>query len=62
MTWLRHRKVLGGKPDEQEYALKTELLEELKERDKKDEIDLRYLDEAGFSLRFKHFQNLYIFN
>lgn len=50
MTWHRIRKKLGGKPDEKEYALKSELLEELKQREKLGEIDLRYLDEVGFSL------------
>ena len=49
-TWHRIRKVLGGKPDETEYQEKSELLEELKERDKKGEINLTYLDEVGFSL------------
>jgi transposase len=49
-TWHRIRKVLGGKPNEEEYADKTELLEELKEKERKGDIDLRYLDEVGFSL------------
>lgn len=50
LTWHRIRKVLGGQPDEQEYAVKTELLEKLKEKERKGKIDLRYLDEVGFSL------------
>ncbi len=49
-TWHRIRKVLGSKPDEQEYGEKSELLEELKEKEKQGKIDLRYLDEVGFSL------------
>ena len=49
-TWHRIRKVLGGRPDEQEDLEKAEVLEKLKEREQKGEIDLRYLDEVGFSL------------
>lgn len=50
MTWHRIRKVLGGKPYEEEFALKTEQLEDLKKQDQQGKIDLIYLDEVGFSL------------
>ena len=38
-------------PDYWELEVKMPRLEELKEQAKKAEIDLRYLDESGFSLR-----------
>lgn len=50
MSWHRLRRGLGGQPDPEEYEMKYKALEEMKERDRKGEIDLRYLDEAGFSL------------
>jgi transposase len=50
MSWHRIRKRLSGKPDAQEYQRKKEELEALKQADQRGEIDLRYLDEAGFCL------------
>ena len=50
MSWRRVRRVVGGKPDEQEYKEKQEQLTELLEQEKQGKIDLRYLDESGFSL------------
>ena len=50
MTWDRVGRVWGGKPDDQEYSEKVEQLEELKQREKKGEIDLISLEESGFSL------------
>ena len=39
------RRVVGGKPDKQEYKEKQEQLTELLEQEKQGKIDLRYLDE-----------------
>ena len=44
------RKVVGGKPEKAEYERKTAALSELKKQDKEGIIDLRYVDESGFSL------------
>jgi hypothetical protein len=44
------RRVVGGKPDEQEYKQKLQQLSELLEQEHQGKIDLRYLDESGFSL------------
>jgi transposase len=50
MSWHRYRRVVGGQPDHQEYAHKCAQLEALKQLDERGEIDLYYLDEAGFCL------------
>jgi hypothetical protein len=50
MSWHRYRRVVGGQPDHQEYAHKCVQLEALKQLDERGEIDLYYLDEAGFCL------------
>jgi transposase len=50
MTWKRMKRGLSKKPQDWELEVKLPRLEELKEQDKKGEIDLRYLDESGFSL------------
>jgi transposase len=50
LRWRRVRRVVGGKPDEQEYREKQQQLTELLEQEKQGKIDLRYLDESGFSL------------
>lgn len=50
MSWHRLRRVVGGQPDPQEYATKQAQLEELKRLDETGEIELYYLDEAGFCL------------
>ncbi len=42
--WKRIKRGLRGKPETWEYEVKLEKLNELKELDKKGEIDLRYLD------------------
>lgn len=50
MSWRRARRVVAGEPDAEVYALKQEQLVELKAQEDRGEIDLRYLDEAGFCL------------
>ena len=50
MSWHRFRRAPWGQPDPQEYAEKKAELEELKRLDSEGEIDLYYLDQAGFSL------------
>ena len=50
MRWKRMKRGLSGKPDDWEYEVKIEKLEELKELERKGEIDLKYLDESGFCL------------
>ena len=50
MLWKRMKRGLSKTPDEWELEFKIPQLLELKEQDKKGEIDLRYLDESGFSL------------
>jgi len=50
MSWRRVRRVVSGKPDEQEYNQKLQQLTELVEQEHQGKIDLRYLDESGFSL------------
>jgi transposase len=50
MSWRRIRKRVAGVPDAVEYATQVAALAELKELDAAGEIDLRYADEAGFSL------------
>ena len=50
MSWRRVRRVVGGKPDQQEYDQKLPQLIELLEQEKQGKIDVRYLDESGFSL------------
>jgi transposase len=41
---------LSKEPDEWELEVKTPVLTELRGQEKREEIDLRYLDESGFSL------------
>ena len=50
MSWHRMRKAVGGEPEKAYYEKKTAELEELKKQDKEGIIDLRYVDESGFSL------------
>jgi transposase len=50
MTWHRVRKIVFGEPDPNEYKAKKQQLEELEKQAVEGEIDLRYFDEAGFSL------------
>jgi transposase len=50
MKWKRMKRGLSKIPDEWELEFKIPELLKLKEQDKKGEIDLRYLDESGFSL------------
>ncbi|MBF0343345.1 MAG: IS630 family transposase [Nitrospirae bacterium] len=49
-SWRRIHKKVKGEPDELEYKIKKQALEELKRQDKKGIIDLRYFDESGFCL------------
>lgn len=51
MIWKRMKRGLSKTPDEWELEVKIPELFKLKEQDKKGEIDLRYLDESGFSLK-----------
>jgi transposase len=51
MRWKRVKRGLSKKADEWELEVKLPALEELKEKDKKGEIDLRYFDEVGWGLR-----------
>ena len=50
MIWKRMKRGLSKTPDEWELEVKIPKLLELKEQERKGEIDLRYLDESGFSL------------
>jgi transposase len=50
MTWRRIKKQVAGEPDPLVYKKKVEELTKLKNRDREGEIDLRYVDETGFSL------------
>jgi transposase len=50
MSWRRIRKRVAGRPDAVEYATQVAALGVLKDLDAAGEIDLRYADEAGFSL------------
>jgi transposase len=50
MSWRRIRKRVAGVPDGVEYATQVAALGVLKDLDAAGEIDLRYADEAGFSL------------
>jgi transposase len=50
MKWKRMKRGLSKTPQEWELEFKLPMLLELKEKDKKGDIDLRYLDESGFSL------------
>ncbi len=51
MKWKRMKRGMSKIPDEWELEVKLPRLEELKEQAKKGEINLRYLDESGFSLK-----------
>lgn len=50
MRWKRLKRGLAKPPAEWELEVKMPKLKELKEQEQKGEIDLRYLDESGFSL------------
>ncbi|CAD5934990.1 Transposase [Planktothrix agardhii] len=50
MIWKRMKRGLSKTPDEWELEVKVPELLKLKKQDEKGEIDLRYLDESGFSL------------
>ena len=50
MTWKRMKRGLSKEPDEWELEVKLPRLKELIEQEIKGEIDLRYLDQTGFSL------------
>jgi transposase len=50
MRWKRMKRGMSKTPDEWEIEVKLPRLTELKSQDEKGEIDLRYLDESGFSL------------
>lgn len=50
MSWHRFRRVVAGAPKPQEYAHKQAQLEELKRLEDLGQLELYYLDEAGFCL------------
>lgn len=50
MSWHRFRRVVAGAPQAQEYAHKQDQLEELKRLEDQGQLELYYLDEAGFCL------------
>lgn len=50
MLWKRMKRGLSKNPEEWELEVKLPALAKLKEQEKRGEIDLRYLDESGFSL------------
>lgn len=50
MRWKRMKRGMSKTPDEWEIEVKQPRLVKLKSQDEKGEIDLRYLDESGFSL------------
>jgi transposase len=50
MSWHRFRRIVGGQPDPAEYAQKQLELETLQQLEAQGELDLYYLDEAGFCL------------
>lgn len=51
MKWKRMKRGMSKSPDEWELQVKIPRLLELKEKENKGEIDLRYFDESGFSLK-----------
>jgi len=50
MKWKRMKRGLSKEPDEWETEVKIPVLTELIEQERNGEIDLRYLDQSGFSL------------
>ena len=50
MSWHRFRRVVGRQPNVQEYDQKQAELTTLQELEEQGELDLYYLDEAGFCL------------
>lgn len=50
MSWHRFRRIVGGQPDAVEYAEKQAQLEVLQQLEVQGELNLYYLDEAGFCL------------
>jgi hypothetical protein len=50
MKWKRMKRGLSKEPDEWELEVKIPVLTDLIKQEKKREIDLRYLDQSGFSL------------
>ncbi len=50
MTWRRMKRGLAGAPLDWEYEIKLEKLLELKALAEKEEIELKFLDQAGFDL------------
>ena len=50
MSWHRFRRVCAGKPHPQDYQKKESELDELKQQDDADTIELYYMDESGFCL------------
>lgn len=51
LIWKRMKRGMSKSPDEWELEVKLPRLEELKQQAKKGEIEIRYFDESGFSLK-----------
>ena len=51
MRWKRMKRGLSKQAAEWELEVKLPKIKELKEKDEKGEIDLRYLDQAGWGMR-----------
>ena len=50
MSWHRIKRGVAGQPEPEEYKRKKHELEEFQQQEDRGEIDLRYVDETGFSL------------
>lgn len=50
MSWHRFRRVCAGNPHPEDYQRKQAELEDLKQQDKANTIELYYIDESGFCL------------
>lgn len=50
MGWYRIKKNVGGTPNPEFYAKKVQELEDLKQKELRGEIEIRYVDESGFCL------------
>ena len=50
MSWHRIKRGVAGQPEPEDYKIKKQELEEFQQQEDRGEIDLRYVDETGFSL------------
>jgi transposase len=51
MKWKRMKRGMSKSPDEWELEVKLPMILEFKKREKQEEIEIRYFDESGFSLK-----------